>query len=268
MFLPENIDLAQSEKYILSIRLTPDGFSFCIFSPSDKSIFHYHSTVFSKNLPAIENIKKTFFEVNFFTHPFRKTLVTVVSPRFTTVPHAYFDKAIGNDIFAFNFHGNSGKVLSNHVAESSCHVLFDMDEEIYSFLSRNLWNPSFFSYKSHLLPFFSTHRVENGQNRCFVDFHDNLVSVTCFSGDKLLSSNAYLNNDKFDALYNIVNVWEKQQLDQNSDLLILSGNLADNKESIDTLKKLIKNVETLKLDAPENYGYIPTDVLLAVSERR
>ena len=78
MFLPENIDLAQSEKYNLSIRLTPDGFSFCISSPTDKSIFHYQETVFSKNLSLIENIKKTFFEVNFFSQPFQQTQVTVV----------------------------------------------------------------------------------------------------------------------------------------------------------------------------------------------
>lgn len=92
MFLPENIDLAQSEKYILSIRLTPDGFSFCIFSSFDKSVFHFQETNFSKNLSLIENIKKTFFEVNFFSQPFQKALVTIVSPRYTTVPDAYFEK--------------------------------------------------------------------------------------------------------------------------------------------------------------------------------
>lgn len=266
MFLPENIDLARSEKYTLSIRLTPDGFSFCISSHADKSVFHYQETTFSKNLSLIENIKKTFFEVNFFSQPFQKALVTIVSPRYTTVPAAYFDKKQAKDIFEFNIHGKSGRVLSNYIAEGSYHILFDLDEDIYSFLSRNLWNPSFFSYKTNILPYFAKYGLENGRNRCFVDFHDEMISVICFSYEKLLSANTYPNKDKFDALYNIINVWEKQQLDQNSDLLILSGNLQDNKESIDTLKKLIKNVETLKLDIPGNYSYIPTDILLSALE--
>ncbi len=82
-------------------------------------------------------------------------------------------------------------------------------------------------------------------------------------GTKLLSSNTYPDRDKYDALFNIVNVWEKQFLDQNSDLLILSGNFPDNKESVDTLKRLIKHVEELNLDTPGNYNYVPTDILLA-----
>ena len=71
MFLPENIDLAQSEKYTLSIRLMPDGFSFCIFSPADKSVFHYQEKTFSKNLSLIENIEKTFLR-SIFSHSLLK----------------------------------------------------------------------------------------------------------------------------------------------------------------------------------------------------
>ncbi|MDO5523809.1 MAG: DUF3822 family protein [Bacteroidia bacterium] len=268
MFLPENIDLAQSEKYILSIRLTPDGFSFCIFLPSDPAVFHYHASVFSKSLSVIENIKKTFFEVNFFSHPFKETRVTVVSPKFTLTPDAYFDKKKAKDIYEFNIHGHSGRVLSNYIAEGSYHILFGLEEEVHSFLCRNLWNPSFFSHAAHTLPFFSRHRSQS--NRCFVDFHDNMVSTACFSGENLLSANTYLTNDRFDALYNIANIWEKQSLNQNSDLLILSGDLANQKESVDTLKKLIKNVEELTITpkpaVAENA--IPTDILLAMSDER
>ena len=263
MFLPENIDLAQSDKYTLSIRLMPDGFSFCIFSPADKSVFHYQEKTFSKNLSLIENIEKTFFEVNFFSQPFQKALVTIVSPRYTIVPDVYYERKKAKDLFAFNIHGESGKVLSNYISESSCHILFDLDKKVYSFLCRNLWNPSFFSYKALLLPFFTNYQAVDERKRCFVDFHDEMVSVACFMGTKLLSSNTYPDRDKYDALFNIVNVWEKQFLDQNSDLLILSGNFPDNKESIDTLKRLIKHVEELNLDTPGNYNYVPTDILLA-----
>ena len=262
MFLPENIDLAQSEKYTLSIRLTPDGFSFCIFSPADTSVFHYQEKTYSKNLSLIGNIEKTFFEVNFFSQPFQKALVTIVSPRYTIVPEAYFEWKRAKELFEFNIHGESGKVLNNYISESNCRILFDLDEAVYSFLCRNLWNPSFFSHKARLLPFLVNYRAAGGRKRCFVDFHDDMVSVTCFSGSTLLSANTYPDKDKYDALFNIVNVWEKQCLDQHSDLLVLSGNLPANKESIDTLKQLIKNVEELKLGTPANYSYVPTDILL------
>ena len=242
MFLPENIDLAHSEKYILSIRLTPNGFSFCISSPSDKSVSHFQEWALSKNLSLIENIKKTFFEVNFFTQPFKKVSVTVVSPRYTLVPDAYFEKKNTKTMFEFNIHGAAGHVLSNYIAENSLHVLFDLDEEVYSFLSRNLSNPSFRAYTSELLPFFAAHNAEGDKKRCFVEFHDEMITVICFAGEKLLSANTYPNTDRFDALYYIVSVWEKHSLDQNTDRLFVSGNLKDNHETVETLKQLIKNV--------------------------
>ena len=74
MFLPENIDLAHSENYNLSIRLTPDGFSFSIYNPSDPSIFYFQETGLSCKLSFIDNIKKVIFDLGFFSQAFNKTL--------------------------------------------------------------------------------------------------------------------------------------------------------------------------------------------------
>jgi len=265
MFLPENIDLAQSEKYTLSIRLIPDGCSFCIYSTADRSVFHYQEKRFSKTLSQIGNIEKIFFEVNFFSHPFQKVEVTVVSPRYTTVPDAYFEKKRAGELFTFNIHGEHGKVLNNLVSETGYHILFDLDEELYSFLCRNLWNPAFYSHQARLHPFLSNYRNEGNRKRCFVDFHDEMVSVTCFYGTRLLSSNTYPARERYEALFNIANVWEHQSLDQNTDLLVLSGNLRENSESADTLRRLIRNVEELKPDTPNGYLSLPTDILLALN---
>lgn len=218
----------------------------------------------------MENIKKTFFEVNFFSQPFKKALVTVVSNRYTPVPEAYFEKGKSTALFEFNFHARNGKVLDNWIADSRYHILFDLDEEIYSFLSRNLWNPSFCTYTAHLLPFFAGYHAESGRKRCFVDFHDEMVTVSCFSDRKLLSVNTYPNKNRFDALYHIVNVWEKLPLDQNTDLLLLSGSLPDNRESADLLRKLVRNVDEIEITPtttiPENEKQLPTDILLQLCE--
>lgn len=98
-----------------------------------------------------------------------------------------------------------------------------------------------------------------------MDFHDEMVSVTCFYGTRLLSSNTYPARERYEALFNIANVWEHQSLDQNTDLLVLSGNLRENSESADTLRRLIRNVEELKPDTPNGYLSLPTDILLALN---
>lgn len=271
MFLPENIDLTQSEKYNLSIRLAPDGFSFCIYSSADTSVFHYREMAFSKNLSMLENIKKTFFEVNFFMHPFKRTSVTVVSPKYTLVPDAFFDRKSMQELYQYNIHGQSNRVLSNFLPETSCHLLFGMDEEVYSFLLRNLWNPSFNSHAANLMPFFAQYKAEDNRKRCFVDFHDNMISLFCFDGEKLLSANSYPNSDKHEALYYTASVWENLPFDQNADWLFLSGNIADNKESISILKQLIKQVEVIEFahhGAISETELIPTDTRLLAHNKQ
>lgn len=271
MFLPENIDLAQSEKYNLSIRHTSNGFSFCIYSPSDKSVFHYQTPRISKNLSLLENIKKTFFEVNFFTQPFRKTSVINVSPHYTTIPDAYFDKKRAQNIFEFNIHKKAGKVLSNQLTHPQCHLVHDMDDDVYSFFVRTLCNPSFEHFAIHLIPFFSKYGSNSDSKRCFVDFHDEFISIWAFEKENLLSANTFPNNDPFDALYYIVHIAEKLSFNQNTDQLFLSGNLSDNEETVDTLRSLIKNTHKPEINpqimmAENMKNETPTDILISLCE--
>ncbi len=264
MFLPDSIDLAQSEKYSLSIRLTPNGFSFLIFSASDKVVHYYNEKAFSPTLSMSENIKRFFFESNIFTHPFSRINVSVVSGRYTLVPNEFFDKRGITDLFRFNIHGDSGKVLYNYVESDDLNIIFDMEDDTYSFLYRNVWNPTFSNFISHLLPFCHSYG-EVEKKRCFVFFDDDMISVVCYNGQALLSANTYTSSNQSDLIYNVVNIWDKHGFDQNDDFLYIDGYAENNWESINTLRQLIKNVEMIAL--PRSYkgsgdARIPTDMLL------
>lgn len=264
MFLPDNIDLAQSEKYRLSIRLTPNGFSFLIFLDTDSTVHYFHESIYSIHLSPIENIKKIFFESNLFVHPFNKISVSVVSPRYTFVPHELFEKNSVDKYFKFNFNGEVGKILYNHVKEHDLNVLFDIDEEVYAFLYRNLWNPTFFNFTTHIIPFFTTYGDTN-KKRTFVVFHDKMITISCFDKEVLLSTNTMTYSNQNDIMYHIVNIWDKQSFDQNSDYLYLSGDTGNNLESIMTLKQIIKNANDVVLPKSiytnSTTSNIPTDIL-------
>lgn len=268
MILPHNIDIAQSQKYYLSIRLTPNGFSFSIFSPADASVFFFKEVDFNNNLSVMENVKKIFFEVNLFSQPYRKIFITMVSPHFTLVPEHFFDAKNREDYFKFNFNFNLEKkqVLSCQPRKSDCHIVYNLDSELHAFLYRNLWNPVFLPFTTHLIPFFKDYRNEVEAKRCFVDFHDSMVTIVCFDRDRLLSAHTFHTGDTHDTLFGIVNIWEKQPLDQNSDILFLSGDISGNKMSIDILRQLIRNVEEVDIASKiplNNFDKtLPTDILL------
>lgn len=271
MFLPENIDLARAEKYNLSIRQTSNGFSFCIYSTADKSIFHYQKVKCSNQLTLFENIKKTFFEVNFFAQPFQKLQVINVSPAYTAIPNIFFDDKKIKEIFEFNIYKEAGKVLSDYLPNQDCHIIHDLDTDVHAFYVRTLWNPSFKNFVSYLIPFFGKYEADTDAKRCFVDFHDDQVSVFCFQKDNLLSANTFPNDNKTNALYYIINVIEKSEIDQNTDFLFLSGNLYDNKEITEILQTLIRNTNKTEINpqiviSEEAKKEIPTDILISLCE--
>ncbi|NLY25771.1 MAG: DUF3822 family protein [Bacteroidales bacterium] len=269
MFLPENIDLAHSEEYNLSIRLTPDGFSFSIHSPADPSVFHFQGTSIGNKLTYIDHIKKLIFDLGFFSQPFRESSVTLVSPYYTLVPAVYHDKGEMKKLFRFNFHEEEGIVLSDASPDGAYHVVFNLDEEVHSFLSRNLWNSSFHHHTTSLLQLFEGFSKEEGHKSSFIDFHDTSMTIICFSGEQLLSANTFPVMNAHDTTYFIASVWEKLAFDQRSDRLYLSGNVDSQKAVTDILKKLIRHVENVALKpavqlTDEERRTLPTDIIAAL----
>lgn len=269
MFLPENIDLAHSEAYNLSIRLTPNGFSFFIYSPTDPAIFHYQGTSLGNKLTHVENIKKVIFDLGFFSQPFNTTTVTQVSPHFTLIPDAYFEKRQLTELFRFNFHDLEGRVLSNPSADGSYHIAFHLEEEIYSFLTRNLSNPSFQHHTSLLLPLFETSAMKQERRSCHLDFHERSVTLACFSGGSLITVNTFPAENAADTTYYIASIWEQLRFEQASDTLHLSGDIGSHRRVTDTLKKLIRHVELFRVTptvilSEEQRSSLPTDILAAL----
>lgn len=264
MFLPENIDLAYSERYNLSIRLSPNGFSFCIYCQDDPAIFHYQGTGLSEKLSYFENIKKNVFDLGFFSQSFKQVKVTSVSPFYTLVPSDFFEKQQVEEIFRFNFHNHKGAVLTDPIEEGELKTIFSIDEEIHSFLFRNLWNPSFHHHSSLLTQLFKSHW--EGKKCCFADFHDKFVTIACFSENKLLSINTFQASDPHDTTYFIASVWEKLAYDQSNDTLYLSGDIDAQLGTVDLLRKLIRHVEFVALNpkvimTSEQKKMLPTDLL-------
>ena len=267
MFLPENIDLANSEKYNLSIRLAPNGFSFCIYTYTDTPVFFFQETSLGNKLSYVESIKKIVFDLGFFSNSFNKSSVIVVSPYYTLIPDKFFDSKNIKDIFDFNFHNQAGVVLSEKSLNGEFHVLFNMNEELHSFLSRHLFNPTIHHHSTSLIQSFINLKFDllnditdnSNKKDCFLDFNNDYITVVCLSDNQLLTANTFAETNFNNISYYVMGIWEKLGFDQNTDNLYISGKSDTKVCVVNELRNVIRNIEYIELKP----GITLTDVQIA-----
>lgn len=270
MFLPDNIDFAQSETYILSIRLTPSGFYFSIHSPTDNTVFYQNNVLFSPNITYLKNIKKLIFDFSFFSNNFLQINVIYVSDKFTLVPKEYYSKKFELELYSFNFLNSELRILSDEIKELDCTSIWGIDEELHGFLSRTLLNPNFENHLSVLLSlFYQLHNKET--SALYVNFNeDKMIDVVAFSKEKLILATTFVAKDPLEGCYFIQKTWEVLKLDVRSDYLFYSGKKDNHTDCIETLKKIVPNTESLSINIANELGVnkseTPTEILYQLCE--
>ncbi|MFR9165281.1 MAG: DUF3822 family protein [Dysgonomonas sp.] len=154
MFLSENIDLDNVERYNLSIRISPQNFSVLIQDSENAGSFDIQNTAFSSKSTLLANIQRIIFDNSFLTDNFRKVNVVIVSQMYEIIPKSFYEEKYAQKLYNFT-HSNKGKhVLTSKLPNGNNRVLFEFDEEVYLFLMRSLYNPLFYHHSSILTEYF------------------------------------------------------------------------------------------------------------------
>ncbi|NLZ95911.1 MAG: DUF3822 family protein [Bacteroidales bacterium] len=270
MFLPDNIDFAESKKYILSIRLTPNGFYFSIHCSSDELIFYQNSVTFRPNSDYLKNIEKLIFDYSFFSYNYKRINVICVEDETTIVPNKFYDKKLERDFLSFNYLNPKLHLASNRLQGLDSRVIWGIEKSVHSFLSRALLNPYFASHLSFLVPTF--HKLHNkSTSALFVNFNDDkLIDMIAFSRDKLMLAKTITANSLLEESYYIQKTWEALELNIQSDILLFSGRTDKHSECIDTLKKVVLKTEDLSLKLLSttkiNNEEVPTEIINQLCE--
>lgn len=270
MFLPNNIDFAESTKYILSIRLIPNGFYFSIHCPSDKTIFYQNRTSFDRNSNYLKNIEKLIFDYAFFSYNYRKINVICIDDATTIIPNEFYDKKMASNFLSFNYLHPKEHVISNEIAEQNCKVVWAMDQPLHNFLSRALLNPSLVNHLSFLVPYcYKLH--DKSTKALFVNFNDNnRMDVVGFMDEKLTLAKTFCVSNPLEDSYYIQKTWDALALNAQTDKLFFAGQTDNYKECIDSLKKVVSKTESLPFKLSDDINIsreeIPTEILIQLCE--
>lgn len=240
--IPDTLNISNSEKYILSIRLRSGGLSFSGYNPLDGNSFFFRKVTFERNNRSYEdNLKEFFFENEQITFPYKRINVIIVSPQYTLVPAKIYSDKPAEQFLNFSFAQPESKALNNSIPNNELEVVFGMNETIYEFCCRSLLNPHFTHHISPLLSFWKKQNHLKALRQMYVNLHEKMVDIVCFSEGKLLFANTFSIENLNDILYYILYVWKQLDMDQLTDLLSVSGDSDIKLRILTSLRNYIQN---------------------------
>lgn len=84
--MAQPIDFNKSEQYILSIRLSTDGFSFSIYHPQQSEEVYFSSSPVNTQRSMAANVKAYLTETEELKHRFKQVNILIHTSRYTTLP--------------------------------------------------------------------------------------------------------------------------------------------------------------------------------------
>lgn len=243
MFLPPTIDMAHSEKYILTLRIKPTEFMFSLTEPGAGRNYCLRSTQFDNaNESLLESIQKIIFELNFLTQQYKKTNIIFVEPEYKLIPSQLFDIKQKEQLFDFSSSNKDSFILVNDIARYRVQNLYKIDDKIHNFLTRSLYNPQFYSHITPLIHLLEGRaKTTSFISKMYINLHGDLMDIICFAGNKLLLAVTYENLAANEISYFILKMWESLAFDQMKDQLLIAGEIGDT--VLDTFRDYIKNIE-------------------------
>ncbi len=221
--IPDTLNVSNSEKYILSIRLRSDGLSFSVYNPQETGSLFYRECDFGRTPSFMDNLKDFFFENELLSYSFKKTYILCESAPYTIVPEKIIEEGKAKEFLNFTSSRPSSRTLTNTLQNTPAAIVFGIEEEIYEFCCRSLLTPSFIHSLTPLLSYWRKISLENSRKQLFTHIHGKQLDIACFEKGSLVFINTFQFEHVNDILYYILYVWRQLELDQQNDPLHISG---------------------------------------------
>lgn len=235
-------DFTKSEQYILSIRLSTDGFSFSIFNPEGEKDFIITPYPVNNNYSMTANVKELFASDETFKRRYKQVNVLVDTPRFMTLPLDMFDDEQMETLFYSAFTKQDNEiVLCNVLAKNDIVALFAMDKHTHQLINEQYPLASYYATNSPLTDYFLTKGHNSTNKRLYAYTHHQVLDVCCLDNGKLQLTNSFKVPTPSDTLYYLLYIWKQMGMDaEGKDELFIAGQ--QNDSLIAELRKFIRNI--------------------------
>ena len=250
-------NLTSTQHKSLSIRISSDGLSFCVYSPSDSPSHIYKVVTPRPVISMAANLKEALMTEPLLKERYKRVNVLVTTPSFTTMPVVDFDRDKIGDIYHFLFPNDSQAHVSyNVLRRSGIAIIFGLDRNIYKLITDDFPFARFYASASTLVEFFSDKSTGTGKKHMYVYIHDKEMTLYCIHEGRLLFVNNYPVQGVNDCQYFILNVWKQFGYDQLEDMLEIVDDGGMSEMLSEKIQYFIK--ETHLLDRDDDFRHTIT----------
>ncbi len=250
-------DISITTSYFLSIRISPDGLSFCILDPVVNTyIFFDHYSHESKDVNWSQTLH--ILESNQYLQlPYKKVFCLIESTDSTLIPTSLFDKEKYESIYDL-VHQTSvlpSKLLYHKIRMADAYNLFKVPYKLYANLKAKYTSISFFHQHS---PFIESCLI-SGQNLnkksiIHISLNENFFDIVVVKSRYLALCNSFKIKSEKDFIYFLLYTFEQLKLCSQETIVTLYGITDRQNTYYLALKKYLRQTQLSKLENGFKYS--------------
>ncbi len=254
-----SFQLKLTAAYHISIQVSLNGYTYSIQNTIRNKLICVKHFNFAKQVTEAElfnEIRKLLKEEAYLNREYKGVSVSYVTPKSVLVPKELFNEDDLKTYFSFTHNLLSEEeILYNKIADGSAYNVFAIPSSITTLLVNHFKNVKFYHHATPLI----NHAIKEGLSKngnLQVFTHNDWVTMMLSRDSKVVFYNSFKFKTDQDYVFNILNVFKQFELNPRSAELILSGDINDNSNLVNTLKKYIANILFAKLNKSFKYSTI------------
>nr|NQU90000.1 DUF3822 family protein [Bacteroidota bacterium] len=259
------LDKANTDKYKLSLQLSLNGFSFCLFDTERSKLSGLEAYKF-QGIVSTAEFKGVFDSLisgsAWLKLSYSSTQAIIESPKTTLIPQPLFDTEHIDAHLKFNHPvGIEDTISFDRLPTLDAVNVFACPTSLYELI--NTWFPD--SKTHHFAsPLIESLLIRN-KNRedgyhLYVHVREDFFDIVILNRNRLIFYNMFNYRSHNDFAYYIIYVIEQMKLNPETVDVILLGEISRNTRNFEILYKYVRNIGFLKRSEDFQYSYVFNDI--------
>lgn len=260
LFVDSTFEKDNTSRYILSIQLSLDGFSFSILNLENKclALFQSKKLVSQPENSSIDILKEKIRNCEYLNLSYKTISVIWLSRKSCLVPSSLFSETIAVDSFQLCQPLLKDEIIRwNEVKEMNAYLVYALPSALPEFLNSQfseakISHQSFGFYRQAL-----NQIIDSKHPKIYIQVFEHFFDAFIPDVEQKHFANSFAFKDEVDMVYFILNIYKQQKLNTEYSQLHLSGKIDETSKAYETLQRYIKFI---KLETIENISPLKNDV--------